>query len=283
MRTSSLSQLDGSVKTKLLSDLKKYRIFGSWPDKGKFLERFTAEGKVNIYSPHYHWAVETDTQLSIVLDGLIAVHYDDAAPEVVSSFLMQGQLIGEFELMKIPRNPTRLIALTETTVFEPSKRVISNLRKDLPHYFYPVLASSLASKMYHKNEIIELLGRQKIINRLIYLLSSFKDKESWAYLTEYPSEDRNFYNIAVTWSHGNLETVLSTQFRYVREALATLVRKDAIQVECLIKAHDSSGDQVSAAALMKQQKGFFYRIAVCDRSRLDNCKQETKESKEDLI
>ena len=283
MRTKILSQKEPIVKENLIEVVRSHPLFKDWK---KALETLSEGGKIEKRTPHYLlWETQADDcPFALILGGLVAVNYHQERQkhEHINGFLLKGQLIGDFELLKVDRSSTRLTTLSETTLFIPRPEVVRELNNPKnSHLLNTTIARGLVSKIYHKNEIIELLQHNLVIDRMIFLLSSFRSKDNWSYLLKNPSADQNSYEIDVFWSDTNLTSLLSTEFRKVRESLADLVGARIIQAELYEKTNGEmklidtiSYEYINSGKLCKKRKNTFIKIKVLDKSELDSFKKK---------
>ena len=258
---------------KVLEELIEYNLFSNC-DKD-FLQQLIISSQIESFPPHFpFWERNNKLELSVIIKGAVAVNYDEKDLENIDCFSFKGQLLGEFELLDLPSKAQRLITLNDTTILTPSIQDLDHLKLQHPEKFYKNLAKSFASKMYHKNDIISLLSHNDVIDRITFLLRMFNSESLGLKIPR----TNNAYEIDIFWSDKNLESILSTSFRTLKNKLAELIEENLIEISLIGKTDGDESNKkfevvniLSADYLRNEAKkriDNFIKIAVLNYSDL---------------
>ncbi len=250
------------------------------------ISKSAEQDKIHTLKPYdLYWQTGDDFPPSIVLSGLLTVHYpqDPAPNNAIYNILQKGHLFGKFEMVKFSSRASKIYALTDVVVMSLDLSDFNKITEQHMTECKTYLIQSLSSKLYSKNIIIEILHTSMVVRRLCYLLDQFR--KDWKEFTSEASHKFSSYRVNVFWSDAMLESILNTKHSELRPVLSELVSNDILQID-RYELDETSGVLKHTGTLTpnyilscKKREDTWIQFTVLKSQKLQEASISTKPSK----
>jgi CRP-like cAMP-binding protein len=192
---------------------------------------------------------ESKIELSLILEGCVAVIYSSDVRPAINALLTPFQFFGEFELVDPNSQSQKLKTLTHSKILIPAHKDIETLMSDKSKVFFEVLTKTLVQKLKFQNHVINFRSRGRVNERIAYFLYRLNHKDL-RYITERNPETENAYDVNIFFSTTIFESFVYSEHKTICENLAKLVSQGVIEVT---RFHSNfKKDKVLEASDLKQ-------------------------------